>query len=87
MNIFKLFQKRQEPAMFVSSEVQRFVNVNAIADGIEKANAVLVALHSGETGRYNENAIATWERIRAALRTNWKSAMIEVQTDGYYTFE
>jgi len=76
---------KEKPAMN-PKDSSRIVSVETIANSIEKANKVLIALHSGETGRYNEEAIATWERILASLRHRWNDAMIEVQTDGHYYF-
>ena len=66
-------------------DASRIVNVTAIAASIEKANQVLTALKSAR--KPNQEAIKTWERIEASLRFVWSDAMIEVSTDGRYSFE
>jgi hypothetical protein len=64
----------------------RIVNVDKIARSIEKAQNVLNGLHSGVSGRYNEDAILTWTRILAALQMRWRDIQIEVITNGRYSF-
>ena len=61
----------------------RYFNVNKIASSLEKANTVL------ENARINGNAdaIHTWEIIVSSLRHRWNDCMVEVATNGHYTFE
>jgi hypothetical protein len=66
-------------------DAARYVNVNKIADGIEKATIVLESLLQKE--QPNFEAIATWERIRASLQMRWRDCMINVQTNGRYSFQ
>jgi hypothetical protein len=65
----------------------RYVNVNKIADSIEKATIILEKLRRGGTFGINYDAIMTWERILYSLRMRWNNAIIEIQTKGHYTFE
>jgi hypothetical protein len=64
---------------------RRFMNVNKIADGLEKTSRLLVELRSKAVP--NSDAIATWERIQANLQCQWRDAGIEISTNGHYTFE
>lgn len=84
MRIFPKYEKMPE---MHPKDANRIANVNAIANSIEKANRVLEALLSGDTGNYNEEAIATWTRIIASLQMRWRDAMVEVETKGHYSFE
>jgi hypothetical protein len=84
MNIFR---KYAAPPTMNPIDSARYINVNKIANSIEKANRVLIDLHSGASGRYNEEAVATWNRIIAALQMKWRDAMVEVQSNGHYSFE
>lgn len=84
----KFFKREFKPtipegAAIAAADTQRIVNVNTIATSIEKANKTLQICKKNQ----NVEAIATWERIIAALQSNWRNAMIEVQTKGNYSFE
>ena len=61
----------------------KYLDVNKIANSIEKAHKTLLLCK--RIG--NVEAVATWERILAALRHRWNEAMIQVVTDGRYNFE
>ena len=73
------------PPAVIPAEAGRIVNVNKIASSIEKAHNVLKNLKA--TRKPNREAIATWERIIAALQSQWRNAMVEVASNGRYSFE
>ena len=87
IHTFFLTRKHTDPIIHtnaVDSEIsQKYVNVNKIAESIEKANYVLD--NCKKIG--NLDAIATWERIVASLQFKWRDAMVEAQSNGRYTFE
>jgi hypothetical protein len=60
----------------------RYVDVNDIADSIEKVHKILIFNRK----RGNTESIITWERILAALQMRWRDAMVEVRTNGKYNF-
>jgi hypothetical protein len=61
----------------------KYFNVNKIAESLEKANKILETCK----GNGNVDAITTWERIVASLQMKWRDAMVEVNTNGKYSFE
>jgi hypothetical protein len=62
---------------------KKYINVSALASSIEKAHRTLnICIHNG-----NQDAIDTWVRICAALQMKWRDALVEIQTNGHYTFE
>jgi hypothetical protein len=65
----------------------RYIDINKIANGIEKATLILEKLKRGGMLGINYDAIMTWERILYSLRMHWNNAIIEIQTKGHYTFE
>lgn len=65
------------------NESRKIVNVGTIAASIEKAEKTLNICIVNQ----NIEAIATWERILASLRMKWRDAMVEVETNGNYTFD
>jgi hypothetical protein len=70
------------------ADLKSNINVNAIANALEKTSKVLAELRlGGSTGVVNADAIATWEIIQASLQRKWMDAMIEVSTKGNFTFE
>lgn len=69
----------------VPAEAARIVNVSKIVESIDKANRVLTNLKAAH--KPNKEAIATWECINAALRFRWDDAMVEVSSNGRYSFE
>ena len=91
--IHKFVLSREHPDSVIHTiavnpiELQSNINVSQIAIAIEKASIVLNNLRAGGILGVNTEAIATWERILASLQHKWMSGMIEVQTNGHYTFE
>lgn len=72
---------KQNPTVH-PADSKRIINIDKIAQSLEKANTVLLTTQS--IG--NAEAIATWERIVAALQHRWRDAQIEVSTNGHYSF-
>lgn len=67
----------------MQKDFKKVINVNKIVESIEKANIVLDRCKvSG-----NKEAIITWTRILAALNWQWQNALIEMQTNGKYSYQ
>lgn len=77
-----LTQIRKRPVI-TPTEAAKYINVNQIANSIEKVNATLTICR--QIG--NEEAIATWERILASLQCRWREAVVEVESNGKYSYQ
>lgn len=64
-------------------DVKNVLNINKIAESIEKAEVVLKRVQKSG----NIEAIATWTQILAALNWRWREAMVVMQTNGRYSFQ
>jgi hypothetical protein len=65
------------------NDYKNIVNVNQIAESIEKTHIVLKRVRKSG----NQEAVATWERILASLQFRWRDAKIEMDTNGRYSFQ
>lgn len=67
----------------MAEDYKKIKNVNKIVESIEKAEVVLKRVQEFR----NIEAIITWTRILAALNWQWQDALIEMQTNGKYSFQ